>query len=35
MFLYWYYYYQLRSVTLWDFSAGTGIDSDIETIVKT
>lgn len=35
MFLYWYYYYQLRSVTLWDFSSGTGIDSDIEAIVKT
>ncbi len=34
LFLYWYYYYQLRSLTLWDFATGTGIDADIEAIVK-
>lgn len=34
MFLYWYYYYQLRSVTLWDFSAGRDIDADIDAIVR-
>lgn len=34
MFLYWYYYYQLRGLTLWDFSAGRDIDADIEAIVR-
>ncbi|MDE6486976.1 MAG: TolC family protein [Muribaculaceae bacterium] len=34
LFQYWYYYYQLRSLTLWDYAAGTGIDADIERIVK-
>lgn len=34
LFLYWYYYYQIRSLTLWDFVANSGIDADIEAIVK-
>lgn len=34
LFRYWYYYYQLRSLTLWDFASGTGIDSDVEAIIK-
>lgn len=34
LYLYWNYYYQLRSVALWDFSANRGIDADIEAIVR-
>ena len=34
LYLYWNYYYQLRSLALWDFSTNTGIDADIEKIVK-
>lgn len=34
LFQYWYYYYQLRSLTLWDYATSTGIDADIERIVK-
>jgi outer membrane protein TolC len=34
LFYFWYYYYQLRSLTLWDFSTNTGIDADIDKIVK-
>lgn len=34
LYRFWYYYYQLRSLTLWDYSRGTGIDADIERIVK-
>lgn len=34
MRLYWSYYYQIRSLTLWDFASGTGIDGDIERIIK-
>jgi len=33
LFYFWYYYYQLRSLTLWDFSKNTGIDADFERIV--
>lgn len=33
LYRYWYYYYQLRSFTLWDFSRNTGIEADIEKIV--
>ncbi len=32
--LYWNYYYQLRSVALWDFSSNSGIEADIDAIVK-
>ena len=34
LYLYWNYYYQLRSVALWDFSTNTGIDRDIDAIVR-
>ncbi len=34
LFLYWSYYYQLRSLTLWDFATGRGIDSDIEAVIR-
>lgn len=34
LFLYWYYYYQLRSLTLWDYATGRPIDADIETFVR-
>ncbi len=34
LYLYWYYYYELRSLTLWDFSRNTGIEADIEKIVR-
>ena len=31
---YWYYYYQLRSIALWDFEKGCDINEDIEKLVK-
>lgn len=34
LFNFWYYYYQLRSLTLWDFIKGTSIDADFDRIVK-
>ena len=34
LYLFWYYYYQIRSLTLWDYENGRPIDSDIEAIVK-
>lgn len=34
LYLYWLYYYQLRSLTLWDFTRGCGIDADIEALVR-
>lgn len=34
LYNYWRYYYQLRSLTLWDFAADTGIDADFMEIVK-
>ena len=34
LFNYWYYYYQIRSITLWDFEAKTNIDADFEKIVR-
>lgn len=34
LYLFWLYYYQIRSLTLWDYSSGRGIDSDIEAILK-
>lgn len=34
LYLYWRYYYQLRSLTLWDYEYQRGIDADIEKIVK-
>ncbi|MDE6018450.1 MAG: TolC family protein [Muribaculaceae bacterium] len=34
MYLYWRYYYQIRSLTLWDFAKNSGIDSDLVKIIK-
>ncbi len=34
LYLYWYYMYQLRSLTLWDYVAGCGIDADIDRIIR-
>ncbi len=34
LYLYWYYAYQLRSVTLWDFVTDSGIDADFESVVR-
>ncbi len=34
LFSYWYYYYQIRSIMLWDFEAKTNIDADFEKIVR-
>lgn len=33
LYLYWNYYYQIRSLTLWDFAKGTSIDEDFDKIV--
>lgn len=34
LYLYWYYLYQLRSLTLWDYAGGRGIDAEIEQILQ-
>jgi outer membrane protein TolC len=34
LFYYWYYFYQLRSLTLWDFIRNANIDADFDEIVK-
>ncbi len=34
LFYYWYYLYQLRSITLWDFDRSIPIDAEIEAILK-
>jgi Outer membrane protein len=34
MFLYWYYYYQLRSVTLWDFERNGELEVDFEEVIR-
>lgn len=34
LYYYWSYYYQLRSLTLWDFEKNTDIDADFEKIIK-
>lgn len=34
MYLYWYYFYQIRSVTLWDFERNAELEADFEDIVK-
>lgn len=33
LYLFWLYYYQIRSLTLWDYQNNTGIDSDFRQIV--
>lgn len=34
LYKYWHYYYQLRSLTLWDFERNSGIDGDIDRLVR-
>ncbi|MDE7343772.1 MAG: TolC family protein, partial [Muribaculaceae bacterium] len=34
LYLFWLYYYQIRSLTLWDFATDTSIDADIEKMIK-
>lgn len=34
LFKYWLYYYQIRSLTLWDFATDQGIEADIDAICK-
>lgn len=34
MYYYWYYFYQIRSLTLWDFRKNTELEADFEEIVK-
>lgn len=34
LYLFWLYYYRIRSITLWDFATDTPIDSDIDEILK-
>lgn len=34
LYLYWYYFYQLRSLTLWDFLQNTELEADFEAVVK-
>lgn len=34
LFNYWYYYYQLRSISLWDFERGCELSADIEKLIK-
>ena len=34
LFNYWYYYYQLRSITLWDFERNQNINVDFDKIVR-
>ena len=34
LFNYWYYYYQLRSIALWDFERGCELSADIEKLIQ-
>ena len=34
LYNYWYYYYQLRSITLWDFERGCDLTADVEKLIK-
>ena len=34
LFNYWYYYYQIRSIALWDFERGCELTADIEKLVR-
>lgn len=34
LYYYWYYFYQLRSLTLWDFERNAELEADFEDIVK-
>lgn len=34
LYYYWYYFYQLRSLTLWDFERNEALEADFEAVVK-
>jgi outer membrane protein TolC len=34
LYNYWYYYYQLRSIALWDFERGCDLSADVEKLIK-
>lgn len=34
LFLFWNYYYQIRSLTLWDYASDRSIEADVETIIR-
>ena len=34
LYNYWYYYYQLRSIALWDFERGCELTADVEKLIK-
>ena len=34
LYLFWNYFYQIRSLTLWDYQNNTGIDADFEALMK-
>ena len=34
LFNYWYYYYQLRSIALWDFERGCDLSADVERLIE-
>ncbi len=34
LYLYWHYYYQLRSLTLWDFATDTPVETDFSAILR-
>lgn len=34
LFNYWYYYYQLRSIALWDFEHGCELTADVERLIE-
>ena len=34
LYYYWYYFYQIRSLTLWDFRTNTELEADFDDVVK-
>ena len=34
LYYYWYYFYQLRSLTLWDFEQNAPLEADFEAVVR-
>lgn len=34
LYSYWYYFYQIRSLTLWDFERNTELEADFEAVVR-
>ena len=34
LYSYWYYFYQIRSLTLWDFERDEALEADFEAVVR-